>query len=1022
VSPISSDILHRSNWRLNTYVQVNERTGQVRDKTKSRRLFFSLRAGMLSVVVAGLTILAAAEPKNVVIRGGARFEVLSQSVFRMEYSHDRKFVDAPSVAVQNRNWGAPEFHTADSGGWLEISTRKMKLRYRLGSGAFAPENLLISWSDEQGGHHWKPGDKDDRNLGGVPGDIAARAVAGTEPGPLSRNGYYLFDDSRTTVWNSAGDWVEPRGSDKSSQDWYFFVYSRDFKGFLREMTELLGPIPMIPRYVLGTWFGSRAGYSEDEWKRIIYRFHEEHVPLDMIVLDSDSSVKYTWGGRDWDLEQMPDPFAFFKYAKTQGVRVTVNEHYEALTPQNCSNFESIRTAMGLPATTKDIPLDLANKKFAKQYVDLFLKPALQAGMAFWWQDGNAKADMEGQDPVLWTRYVEYTGSEQSSGRRGFVFSRIGTPPWNGYRKEAVQPAWGVHRYGAFFTGDLVPHWSTLDLLVPFNVQAGNMLVDYVNNLTGGVDKLVLDTELYLRWVQFSAMSPIFWWHGIWGLRMPWEYGAEALETTRKFLQLRYSLIPYLYTYSRLAHDDGQPLVRGTYIEYPAQEGAYEFRHQYLLGKELLVAPVSEPGFGKPVLKEIYLPAGEEWFDFFTGKIYEGGQLLAYECPLDRMPIFVKAGSILPLAPPMEYSDQRALDPLTLDVFAGKAASFQLYEDDGTSLDYRKNEFSRTPLSYQPSQQAGQHTITIGPTEGHYQGQPESRRYKVRIHGLLKPAAVRAGDQTLPEKQDSESGKGWIWNDQDRVTTVDLPTNAPIQSGIVVTLQDAGSFASEKLLEKVVNYRTRVRQIEVAEKRKWGMLLRGQDLKKEPFVLRETERVEQELNDLIDSPQRLASSGVDFKSWTSHILTAFVNHPFESNRGIPEVDPDALKATRMIENAVFTTEEISEMTAELLGCTLRASATGNPSPDVTGRLDYDSDSLPGAQVSYELSLPRDNPPGWGEISRSLDDQRFIHFEVQAPFPPQPGGHLMQLRAILKWEGGQIEMTRDIEWVSSGDTGS
>ena len=175
--------------------------------------------------------------------------------------------------------------------------------------------------------------------------------------------------------------------------------------------------------------------------------------------------------------------------------------------------------------------------------------------------------------------------------------------------------------------------------------------------------------------------------------MPWEYGPDALDSTRKFLQLRYSLIPYLYTYSRLARDDGQPLVRGTYIEYPGQQGAYEFRHQYLLGKELLIAPVSEPGFGKPVLKEIYLPAGEQWFDWFTGKIYEGGQVLAYDCPLDRMPIFVKAGAILPLAPPMEYSDQRSLNPLTLEVFAGKPASFRLYEDDGTSLDYRKNEFS-----------------------------------------------------------------------------------------------------------------------------------------------------------------------------------------------------------------------------------------------------------------------------------------------------------------------------------------
>ena len=988
----------------------------------------SLLCSLLFASMASLATLAAAKPNNEVLRAGVRFEILSPSVIRMEYSFKGKFVDAASVAVENRNWGVTPFHAADSGGWLEISTSKMKLRYRLASGPFGPENLLISWSDEsradgQSEHHWKPGDKDDKNLGGVPGDIAERATPGTETGPLTRNGYFLLDDSHTAVWNKAGDWVEPRGADQTSQDWYFFVYGRDFKGFFRDLTQLLGPIPMIPRYVLGTWFSSRAAYSADEWERIIHRFRGQHVPLDLVGLDSDASARNIWGGYEWDLEQIPDPAAFFRYAKAQGVKVFVNEHYDALTRRNSSKFDRIRTAMNLPADTEEIPHNLADKKYAALFMNVLHKPALDAGMTFWWQDGNASANMRGLDPTLWTRHIEYTGSEQITARRGFVFSRIGTPPWHGYPKDAVPPAWGVHRYGGFFTGDLKGHWSTLELLIPFNVQAGNMLIPYVINDSPGYYPQVVDTELYQRWVQFSAVSPLFWLHGVWGLRMPWEYGPDALDNTRKFLHLRYSLIPYLYTYSRFAHDDGEPLVRGTYLEYPMQEGAYEFRHQYLLGKELLIAPISESGFGKPVLKEIYLPAGERWFDWFTGKVYDGGQVLAYECPLERMPIFVKAGAILPLAPQMEYSNQRALDPLTLEVFAGKPGSFRLYEDDGDSFDYRKGGYSWTPLSYEASQHRGQHTITIGPTEGHYQGQPESRRYKIRIHGLLKPATVRMGEQTLPEKQAADFGEGWSWNDQDRVTTIDLPTSVPVQSRVVLTVENAGSFAEEELLEKVVDYRARVQQVEVDEKLKWGMLLLPEhDIKKEPHVLRETEQVEQELNDLVDNPERLSLTKADFKSWTSRILAAFANHPFESNRAIPEVDLEALKATHIIENATFTPEETSQMTAILLGCNLAASATGNPSPNVVARLDYDSASLPGAQVSYEIALPKDNPPGWGETSRSLDDQHFIHIGIQAPFPPQPGAHRIQLKAILKWETGQAEVTRDVDWVSSGDTGS
>lgn len=982
---------------------------------KIRPLSFVVRTVILLGCGAGL-IVAAAQAKNEVVRGDVRFEILSPSVIRMEYSSDRRFVDAPSVSIQDRNLGGAHFSSEEADGWLQITTSKVKVRYHLDSGAFGPSNLSISWFNGNDNRSWKPGDKDGENLGGVPGDIALRAVAGTETGPLTRLGYYLLDDSHTAVWNDAHSWVEPRRTGADAQDWYFFAYNHDYKAFLRELTQLVGPVPMIPRYVLGTWFGSRAGYSAEEWKDIIHRFHEEQIPLDVLVLDSDSTVKNIWGGRDWDLEQMPNPFAFFKYANGQGVKVTVNEHYDALTPQNCNEFDHIRDAMNLPKNTKSIPIDLANKKFAQLYTDTFLRPALKAGLAFWWPDGNAKANMKGLDPTLWTRYVETTATEQATGKRGFIFSRVGPP------ERDQMPAWGAHRYGAFFTGDLVPHWSTLNLLVPFNVQAGNMLLDYPTNLTAGVHKTVVDSELYERWMQFSALSPVFWWHGVWGMRMPWDYGTNALDNTRKFLQLRYSLIPYLYTYSRLAHENGDPLVRGTYIEYPTQQGSYEFRNQYLLGREILVAPITRPGYGKPVMKEIYLPAGQEWFDWFTGKIYEGGQVIAYECPLDRMPIFVKAGSILPLAPNMEYSSERPLNPLTLDVFAGKSTSFRLYEDDGSSLDYLKGGFSWTPVTYDASKQGGQSTITIGPTEGHYKGQLEARQVKVRIHGLLKPTSVLVNAQVLPEKKFPDiEGAGWNWNEGDRITMIELPSSVGLKQRVTLTINGAGSLSDEELLEKVIDYRSRVRQVETAEMLKWGLVLKGLDIKKEPRVLRESEGIERQLNNLVDSPHTLTAKDVDFKSWTTQIIKSFVDKPFESNRTIPEVDPDALKATRMIENAHFTPEEINKMTSELLGCKLAVRADGNPSPEIIGRLDYDVASLPDAHVSYEISLPDDNPPGWGEIGRTVDSHHFVHIKVQAPFPPKPGAHSIQFKAILEWDGGQTEVTRDAEWMSSGDTG-
>lgn len=970
-------------------------------------------AGLIAVV---FTTPALAElTQQTMVAGNARFQVLSANVIRLEYSSTKKFVDAPSVAVQNRRSQETEFSPRQSGGWLEITTPRMQLRYRMVSGGFAPNNLSISWSDDDGRHTWKPGDKDDKNLGGVPGDIALRTIPGKEPGPLSRNGYFLLDDSHTAVWNATRDWVEPR-ADRDEQDWYFFVYGHDYKRALHQLMQLLGTIPMVPRYIFGTWFGSRTGYSADEWKRIIRRFREEHVPLDVITLDSDSTAKIIWAGRDWDPEQMPDPAAFFNYAQSQGVKVVVNEHYGALTAENCSNFERIRTAIGLPAGTKEIRHDLADKKYAELYMDVLDKPALQQGMAFWWQDGNASANMPGLDPTLWTRHVEYVGTEKITGRRAFDFERLDVP----YQKTNATPAWGGHRYGGFFTGDLAAHWPTLNLLIPFNVQAGNMLIPYVINDNPGFTPQVVDTELYERSVQFNALSPVFWWHGIWGIRMPWEYGTQALTIATQFLRLRYTLIPYLYTYSRIAYETGEPIVRGTYLEYPEQEGAYDFRHQFLLGKELLIAPISEPGLGRPVMKQIYLPAGEQWIDWFTGKIYDGGQVIAYECPLERMPIFVKAGTILPRAPEMDYSDQRPTDPLTLDIFAGKPASFRLYEDDGISLAFRKDEYAWTQFGYEPSA-AGEHTITIGETQGRYQDQPEKRAYRIRVHGLLRPAVIRLGSQELPESTKGDSDGTWRWDDQQQVTTITLPST-PIRAPLTVTLQGSGTFAARKMLEKVLEFRAGIRDIEVAEKVKWGALLKGEDIKKEPRVLRETEQVEQELNDLLDHQEAIEWARPDFQSWTLRIATAFVDHPFESNRTIPEMDVGAIKSTHAIEHASFSSQELNNMTARLLGCVLSGKATGDTTPELIARADCQFANVRNSDVTYAVSFPEDAGGRWVEVSRTQDEYGYLHVVIQAPSPLTPGVHVLRMSATFEHDGTETRLVRDVPWIVPGDTGS
>ena len=985
---------------------------------------------------------SSALPSAAVVRGNVRFQILSPTVMRMEYVPAGHFIDAPSVSLVNRNWPACPVQVHDAGGWVDITTNKMRVKYKLDSGKFEAGNLAVSWKDADGDRTWKPGDVDDKNLGGVPGDGGGTIKPPNEqPGALSRNGYFRLDDSGTAVWNTTTEWPEPRPNREEAQDWYFFAYGLDYKLLLRELAQLLGPIPMVPRYIFGTWFMSCAAYSSDEWQRIVYRFREEEIPLDVVMLDSGSSAAVIWRGFSWDPEQLSDPPAFFAWMKAHGIKVGVNEHYEPMTPESDTHFDRIRQALGLPAGTRQIAHDIANKKYAQMFMDILHKPALDMGMAFWEPDGSAPSSMPGLDTMFWTRHIEYTGTERITGKRAVIMCRLGVG--------SSPPVWGAHRYGLFFAGDGVPRWWVFKSIVRFNVRAGNILAAYAGHAGPfGALEETLDHELYQRSVQFAAFCPVFWWHSVHGLRLPWEYGEDCVATVKQFLGLRYQLQPYIYTYARLAHETGVPLVRGTYLEYPQQERAYTFTQQSLFGQELLVAPITEPGGGQPVRQAIYLPEGEHWFDYFTGRIYAGGQVLSYECPLSRTPLFVKAGSILPMTPEMDYTEQGPNDPLILDVYAGKAATFRLYEDDGTSLDYRKGAIAWTPLSYQPSPPSGDHVITIGPTEGEYQGQLRARRYRVRVHGLLRPARVRVRGRLLPEKRRGDvTGEGWVWRRAEQVATIDLPLPVGIREAVRVTIEQAGEFPDAVAVDTVRAFRARVRSIKTIQHLRWAMLLDGALTGNEPHVLQVTEGIEQALNDLVDHPVGLAARPPDLRGMTAAVLDAFVNKPFAATRKQPSKDPDYRTAQELIVPGAFTLDELHRMTIQLVACQLEASVVGTidiskrnyvEGPVVSVRFRYDTTIIGPPQLSYEFSFPDEGSPGWVELRRSTSpythgvlsesnvyftppdgDGSATFFSIRAPYPPQQGSHTLKLRVSASWGPIETVQEREIVWTVSAD---
>ena len=342
---------------------------------------------------------AQADATTAITAGNARFEFLTPSLVRMEYSPQGRFVDAPTAVVQKRDWPAVAVESRRSGGWLVMATAAMSLRYRLDSGAFSPANLSVSWRDPAGGRHaWLPGQADPGNLGGLtysldniassnlppPGNDLGSPVHDVipgidvllqpaTPGLLSRSGYAFLDDSATPVWNAARSWIEPRpdpaGHGPKDQDWYLFTYNHDYRRPLAQYAELCGPVPMIPRYALGPWVtdlnfeyfpGTAATrspamrrYGERHLEAEVARLLGSGIPLSGLVLDF-AWHNYGWqGGYDWS-PLIPHSRAFIDWLHARGVKLSLNDHpgyantKESILSYSDSHAADVLHALGRP--------------------------------------------------------------------------------------------------------------------------------------------------------------------------------------------------------------------------------------------------------------------------------------------------------------------------------------------------------------------------------------------------------------------------------------------------------------------------------------------------------------------------------------------------------------------------------------------------------------------------------------------------------------------------------------------------
>ena len=494
------------------------------------------------------------------------------------------------------------------------------------------------------------------------------------------------DASGTLTWTVPGRYAD-----------VYLLAAEDGPGVLGEYARLTGSAPIPPRWTFG-FLLSRWGYQDaadvqDKWQQ----FRDRKIPVDAFIYD------YDWFVKDWEFNPATFPEPVADLAKMHGM----NLHFVGIRKPRVEGANAEYAGLqgwSIPAPYgTDLRFDIPG---ARAWWWNHQLPLLKAGVDGWWND---EAEQR-YDEFFYMSQQQYLGGRAVSQNRQWSIDRAFSP--------------GLQHYGAaVWTGDIDSTWAA------FSEQPGTLLnwslagMPYVSHDTGGFQGTPTP-ELYTRWIEEAVFIPVMRAHGTHNSpRWPWAFGEDELAAMTKAIDLRYRLIPYLYTLAETTYRTGMPPMRPLFLEFPNDQATWSMNDEWMLGDSILVAPVLTKGGGR----KVYLPAGT-WFDGNTGKMVAGAQTLDLTpVPLDVIPFYVRAGTVLPLGP-VTQSTAEAEDPMEVRIYPRADATYSLYEDDGTTYGYEKGAFTRIPMQWNDQQRA----LTIGARQGQFPGMLTTRHLVITL--------------------------------------------------------------------------------------------------------------------------------------------------------------------------------------------------------------------------------------------------------------------------------------------------
>ena len=546
------------------------------------------------------------------------------------------------------------------------------------------------------------------------------------------------DDSHISWKSEAGDGID-----------YTVFYGPTLDHVMASYRDLTGQAPMFAQWALGLWQCKERYNTQQQWLDIAGEYRSRKEPLDNIVQDWFYWDPHLWGSHQFDQARYPDPAAAIKTLHDQDhvhFMISVWAKFKASTPTNDSaNYDELNSkGLLYPTGLADAQFyDAFNPEARAVYWRQMHDEIFSKGVDGWWLDASEpELDLRGWRPVMTSSGLAsrvlnayplmhttsvYEGQRHSTdglvpNQRVFILTRSA---YAGQQRNAA----------ATWSGDITGNWDVFAKQIPAGLNIGLSGIPYWTTDIGGFfpgydggNSNPVYRQLFTRWFQFGAFCPIFRVHGTGMDKELWRFGPDTEKVLVKYDNLRYRLMPYIYSDAWQVTSAGSTMMRAMVMDFPADTSVRDLTDEFMFGPSLLVCPVTQQD---AVSRSVILPAGPSWTDFWTGQSIKGGRTINAPAPIETMPLYVKAGSIVPMGPYLQYTGEKPADPIELRVYPGANGKFTLYEDDRVTYEYEKEIYATIPITWNEQDR----TLTIGARKGTFPGMLEHRTFRIV---LVKP--------------------------------------------------------------------------------------------------------------------------------------------------------------------------------------------------------------------------------------------------------------------------------------------